>query len=125
MGRVGFLDFLTPKPPSDPQEARAVLHKYVADLQARGYDAVRAVGGEVKSTHVGGFLAVMETDHELADSVAPQEARAPSGALYHFVTSVWAGKDGVLDVTVDLQEDAEPGGQLTVDFQMSPDGTVL
>jgi hypothetical protein len=110
---------LTPTPPSNPEEAREVLDAYVASLQARGHEPLRAIEGEVKRSYLGGFFQVMDGSGSELD-----EVKAPSGALYNFVTSVWAADDGELHVIVEMQDDAAPYGSVTYDFFMDPDGSV-
>jgi hypothetical protein len=105
--------------PSNPAEAQAVLDRHVADVIERGYEGLRAIEGDVVSTHLGGLIRTMDGDGSVL-----AEVTAPSGALYNLVTSAWGNRDGSLEVEVRLQEDAEPYGQLSTQFTMKPDGTV-
>jgi hypothetical protein len=106
----------TPKPPSNPDEARSIMDAHIAALRERSYESLRAIEGNVRRSYLGGFFKVMD-----GEGLELDEAVAPSGALYHLTTSVWTCDDGELSVEVELQEDAPPGGSLTEEFEVRPD----
>src|SRR3954470_21454897 len=90
------MGWFTPTPPSNPDEARAMMDAHIAALRERGYESLRAIEGKVVRSYLGGFFKVMDGDGPELD-----EAVAPSGTLYHFTTSVWTCDDGELSVEVD------------------------
>jgi len=107
--------------PSNEPEARAVLEDHIAELRGRGYDALTKLIGTVRGRYLFGRITLYEgPGGELS------EATAPSGALYHLATYVtWADDEGGdVSVEVKLQEDADPGGSLSTEFNLSRDGTV-
>ena len=112
---------MLPRAPADEREAQAVLEAHVAKLRDRGYDDLRRIAGEVKRRYLWGRLRLMD-----GPGVELDEAVGPSGALYHLATHVsWeAGLvGGDLRIEVELQEDAEPGGELSTSFALACDGT--
>jgi hypothetical protein len=105
--------------PSDEADARVVVAEHIERLRERGYDDLRHIAGKATRSFLGGRVQFMD-----GPGTELSEAIGPSGALYHVVTDVdWHIEEGgELQIRVEIQEDAEPGGWFDTSFLLDADG---